>query len=87
MYILYVFIYILYIFFISIFLLLCHCIMFPSTLHATYPSVRLDLRLFTADICVALRHPDGFTLPYNLVRETILWEMSALSDYEPLLSV
>lgn len=33
------------------------------------------------DICIALRHPDGFTLPHNLVRETILWEMSALFNY------
>lgn len=42
---------------------------------------------FTTDICIALRRPDGFTLPHNLVRETILWEMSALFDYCSLLSL
>lgn len=42
---------------------------------------------FTTDICIALRRPDGFKLPHNLVRETILWEMSALFDYCSLLSL
>lgn len=42
---------------------------------------------FTTDICIALWHPDGFTLPHNLVRETIWWEMSALFDYCLLLSL
>lgn len=41
--------------------------------------------LFTTDICIALRHPDGFTLPHNLIRETLLREMSALFDYRSLL--
>ncbi len=41
--------------------------------------------LFTTDTWIALRHPDGFTLPHNLVRETILWEMSLLLDYCSLL--
>ena len=30
------------------------------------------------DFYVALKHPDGFTLPHNLVREPILWEMSVI---------
>lgn len=52
--------------------------------------VSSDLSLksfFTTDICIALRRPDGFTLPHNLVRETILWEMSVLFDYSSLLSL
>lgn len=64
------------------------------TVHRAPPSITTDIDpldsslqpFFTADICIALRHPDGFTLPHNLVRETLLWEMPLLFDYRSLLS-
>lgn len=58
------------------------------------PSIMLDIDLlslslkyfFTTNVCIALRDPDGFTLPHNLIRETILWEMPVLFDYYSLVS-
>lgn len=69
----------------TIFTLTCYCPWCSSILPDIDPPDSMLKTFFTTDICIALRHPDGFTLPHNLVRETILWEMSTLFDYCSLL--